>query len=215
MLLLSRRKETQDAAAGSERRADQVLDRLRSAREPERRTHRLVEQPVDRHAHGAVERARRPAHEQLARRRGDAAVRVVVAELRALVREAPRLERLVARWYVPDRHPLSDFTPEEVARPDLVRREPAPTEPGDPAYRLEVERRQDVEKVVVGDVVDAVEPVDSPQRLAPALAVVAPLHDLGHEQRRVVVAALRPRFEFAALDENPRRRRDAERAIER
>ena len=76
--------------------------------------------------------------------------------------DAPRLERLVARRNVLDRHSFADFAPEEVARLNFVRGQLAPAELGDPAHRLEMERGQNVQEVLVGNVVDAMEAVDAP-----------------------------------------------------
>ena len=78
-----------------------------------------------------------------------------------------------------------------------------------------MKRREDVEEILICDLIAPVEAVDSTQCFASALAVVAPLHDLGHEQRRVVVAPLRTRLELTALDEDRRCGRDAECPVER
>src|SRR5204862_4891249 len=92
---------------------------------------------------------------------------------------------------------------------------PAPAKALGPSNRLAMAGREDVYRLLIGDLIAAMKAVDSPERLATAIAVLPPLHDLGHEQRGIVVAALRTRLELAALDEDRRSGRRAEGAVER
>src|SRR5205814_2780322 len=108
-----------------------------------------------------------------------------------------------------------DLAPEVEARVLLRHGERPPPEPLDPADRLEMKRREDVYKILIRYLIMSVKTVDPGQRLAAARAVVAPFHDLGHEQRRVVISPLRTLLELAASHQHRRGRRHTERAVER
>jgi hypothetical protein len=87
--------------------------------------------------------------------------------------------------------------------------------PVDPAHRVEHEGGQHVEHVVVVDAVVPVRAVDPAQGGAPALGVVAVRGELTHQDRGVVVPALRPARELAGGHQQLGDARDRERAQQR
>src|SRR3712207_1854105 len=107
------------------------------------------------------------------------------------------------------------FTPEVEERTALLLDHASPAEALVPADRLEDKRREHVEEIFVPNIEAPVDGVHARDRRPAALAVIAVLHDLTHDNIGVVVAFLRALLELGGLVQQTADRRHSEGAEER
>jgi hypothetical protein len=120
-----------------------------------------------------------------------------------LVFDVEALELLVRVGDALDGHAPPDLAPAVESGEPLRLDHPPPAEALVPADRLEDERRENVEEVLVGDLEPPVDLVHPPQRPTSRLAAVAVLEDRADDQVCVVVAFLGRAGELAGRVEQP------------
>jgi hypothetical protein len=162
-----------------------------------------------------AQRPGKPAGEQPDRQLAHGAVALGEHEPRLLVVLVEALEGGQALRDVGDRHALANRAPEVQQGLAFAGRRRAIAVAIDPADRLEQERGEHVQVVVVLDGEARVDLVHAPEHLATARRVIPVLDDLAHDDLGVVVALLRAALELARSAEDAGDRRHAEGAKQR